>query len=538
MKRSEFEKLLKRIDKESFWEFYRTHSIRITGENFDITSSTVERIAKEYGLKKSPEDIRLTSINTCMEKYGVTNVAKLPEIIKKIDEVKRANGSYDNQAEKLQAAKIKKHGSIEAAIESMLRNQQKALVEKYGSLEKAYAKQQEARLKTMQQRYGCDNPFQVPGVKEKIKKTSLDKFGVEYPNQCKEVQDKIFQSTLNSCGPDNFNNWKQGQQTRILNSGSLEASYQQGLVKQRKTNLERYGAECVLVTPHVVSFSKKKNSTPNIAFANLLKRYKVEFQQEFVIESKSFDFKCGNTLIEIDPSISHNITSNPFYTEKPFDKTYHAEKSALAEKHGYRCIHIWDWDNAELLVQQFLVPRTKVYARQCVVKEVSGDTAKSFINSYHLQGDTPAKIRLGLFHEDTLVAIMTFGAPRYNKNYEYELIRYCSSCNIVGGSKKLFTYFIRHYQPTSIVSYCDRSKFVGDTYNKLGFVEINKSISSHWYNMKTKQHILDSTLRKRGFDQLFGTNYGKGTSNRQLMIDHGFVEIFDCGQATYSWKLD
>mgnify|MGYP007037140579 CR=1 FL=1 len=85
---------------------------------------------------------------------------------------------------------------------------------------------------------------------------------------------------------------------------------------------------------------------------------------------------------------------------------------------------------------------------------------------------------------------MTFGKPRYNKNYEYELIRYCSSKNIVGGAEKLFNYFIKTYNPKSIISYCDWSKFNGDVYLKLGFIYKSYSIGKHWYNIKTKKQNL------------------------------------------------
>ena len=61
-------------------------------------------------------------------------------------------------------------------------------------------------------------------------------------------------------------------------------------------------------------------------------------------------------------------------------------------------------------------------------------------------------------------------------------------------------------------------------------------ISQQIYNIKTKQHITDNLLRQRGFDQLFETNYGKGTSNEELMIMHGFIEVYDCGQLTYVWN--
>ena len=131
---------------------------------------------------------------------------------------------------------------------------------------------------------------------------------------------------------------------------------------------------------------------------------------------------------------------------------------------------------------------------------------------------------------------MTFGKPRYNKHYQYELIRYCSCYNIIGGAEKLFKHFIKDYSPTSIISYCDNSKFSGKVYNQLGFdlIDYGKP-SKHWYNIKTNQHITDNLLRQRGFDQLFGTNYGKGTSNEELMKLHDFVEVYDCGQSKYVW---
>ena len=56
-------------------------------------------------------------------------------------------------------------------------------------------------------------------------------------------------------------------------------------------------------------------------------------------------------------------------------------------------------------------------------------------------------------------------------------------------------------------------------------------------NIKTKQHITDNLLRARGFDQLFNTNFGKGTSNDELMLQAGFVTVYDCGQATYVLKI-
>ena len=177
-------------------------------------------------------------------------------------------------------------------------------------------------------------------------------------------------------------------------------------------------------------------------------------------------------------------------------------------------------------------------ARKCIIKSVEEEEARNFINSYHIQGYVKATISIGLYYNDNLISIMTFGKPRYNKNYEYELVRYCASKNVIGGAERLFKYFLNNHQPSSIISYCDLSKFSGDTYLKLGFkLKRISAPAKHWYNIKTKQHITDNLLRARGFDQLFNTNFGKGTSNDELMLQAGFVTVYDCGQATYVLKL-
>ena len=165
--------------------------------------------------------------------------------------------------------------------------------------------------------------------------------------------------------------------------------------------------------------------------------------------------------------------------------------------------------------------------------------AAEFINKFHLQSYAKDSIRIGLYLDDELLSVMTFDKPRYNKKYQYELVRYCSKCNVLGGVEKIWENFLKKYTPESVVSYCDLSKFDGLVYHELGFfVNSKPQPSKHWYNLKTGQHITDNLLRQRGFDQLFKTNYGKGTSNDELMKQNGFVEIYDCGQKTYIWKAN
>lgn len=269
----------------------------------------------------------------------------------------------------------------------------------------------------------------------------------------------------------------------------------------------------------------KEPSDLKTRVTSLLDNAGINYTINYSLGTFQYDFKVDNILIEINPYSTHS--------SKQIEKDYHLRKSNIAKENGYHCIHIWDWDNIDAIIH-LLKRKDSIGARQCKIKEVSKKEAIDFINKYHIQGYARDKIRLGLYFKDELVSIMTFDRPRYNKNYEYELVRYCSSLNITGGSKKLFNYFLKSYSPNSICSYCDISKFTGKTYDDLGFslVRIN-SPAVHWYDGKT--HITDNLLRQWGFDNLFNTSYGKGTSNRELMLSHGFVEVYDCGQATYEY---
>ena len=91
--------------------------------------------------------------------------------------------------------------------------------------------------------------------------------------------------------------------------------------------------------------------------------------------------------------------------------------------------------------------------------------SKIFLNNNHIQGNDKSQIYLGLYYNEELISVMTFGSPRIamgnkNKNYNknsYELIRFCNklNTNVVGGASKLLKYFIKNYKPEHIFSFAD-----------------------------------------------------------------------------------
>lgn len=196
-------------------------------------------------------------------------------------------------------------------------------------------------------------------------------------------------------------------------------------------------------------------------------------------------------------------------------------------------MQLFPWDNPITIIKN----KVKLGARHCeIVIPPLKDTVE-FLNKYHYQKSCNGQIiRYGLEYKNQLVAVMTFGHPRYKANCQYELLRLCYHPNflIMGGSKRLFNQFIKDYTPNSIVSYCDRSKFTGDIYASLGMKQISKgNPRKHFWRAADNKHITMAELLKHGADQLIGTNEGKGADNEKILLKEGFEIILDRGQDTY-----
>jgi len=460
---------------------------------------------------------------TFLKKYGVDNPAKSKEVLAKIQKtnLERYGVEYSAQSdivkEKVKTTNLKKYGVEYSFQANEVKDKIKATnLERYGVDNPSKSDIIKTRIvESNRKNLGVDYPMQSKDVMDKSRVTSFEKYGTEYPNQSDIVKSKIDASTLEHYG---------------VNRVCKLDEFKQKVVD---TNRERYGVDytCLIYSGKL----RGNDSSYNRSFAELLDDNGIKYEREFLLQKYSYDFKVGETLIEINPTATHNTHFNP-YGKNRIDANYHRGKSKLAKDSGYSVIHVFDWDDVDKVVQ-LLKFRVTAYARKCDVKVVSEIDTNNYLDMYHLQGTCRGqKIRLGLYHDNQLVSLMTFGKSRFNKSCEYELLRYCSHYNVVGGAERLFKYFVDNYKPNSIVSYCDTSKFSGKVYDALGFKYIKtNSPRKHWYSLKEKRHITDGLLLSQGYDRLFKENHGKGTSNEELILNRGYLPVYDCGQATYVW---
>lgn len=248
--------------------------------------------------------------------------------------------------------------------------------------------------------------------------------------------------------------------------------------------------------------------------------------------------------IEVDGSYWHS--------QKLKDPKYHQNKSLECLNAGVRLIHIFEYEwvqdetreKIKQLLRNALSSNTQtVYDYECYIKEIDTDIEREFLNSYHLQGYASSSIKYGLYsqQDDELISIMTFGASRFNNQYQYELIRYCNKpqIRVIGGAEKLFKRFIKDHNPEQIISYCSMSKFNGGVYSRLGFNRADRFITEPnyvWvpYNFSNDKTVLTryqtqiKKLKDQGLDVY-------GHTEDEIMQNRGYFKIYDSGNMRFVW---
>lgn len=238
-----------------------------------------------------------------------------------------------------------------------------------------------------------------------------------------------------------------------------------------------------------------------------------------------------------------------WHSETHKDRLYHQSKSKLAEEAGIRLIHIWEYDWETKRDQYLSIIRNalglndrKIGARKCHVREISVDAKREFLVANHFQGNDNAQIRLGLFHEDELVSVMTFGRARFvkGKPYDFELLRFCSAAgtNVQGGASKLFAHFQSIHPEASVVSYSDNGRTTGGMYRSLGFELSHESEPSYVWTNQYSDVIsrYSAQVHRLKTDDLLQAKYGdalQSMSESQIMKAEKYFRIYDSGSKVW-----
>jgi rubrerythrin len=264
------------------------------------------------------------------------------------------------------------------------------------------------------------------------------------------------------------------------------------------------------------------------------------------------DPKTGG-LLEWDifiPSKNIAIEYNGVYfhsfPRKDYD--YHLRKTQASAKVGVRLIHVsdLDWRLNKRVVQKTLkhalgVTSKRYYARKLTISKNTKLTKlrRAFYEANHLQGSPRKGITYALKDGKKLIALMTFckiqseRGLKFSKGH-YELIRFACNGSIIGGASKLFTAFLREYNPKRIISYSQNDWFSGAVYAQLNFKlikEIGPDYRTVWAGrLKHKSYTRRNKLAKR-----LGNKFNAQLTEMENLIHNNISILFDSGKKKWEW---
>lgn len=269
-----------------------------------------------------------------------------------------------------------------------------------------------------------------------------------------------------------------------------------------------------------------------------------------ILNGKEIDLLIPELDIGIE--INGNYYHSEIMGEK--GKQYHLDKVKMANDNNIKLLQFFE--DEIVLKEEIVLSRLssvlnlnkRIFARKCTLLPISKKISKDFLNKNHLQGDTIDKYRFGLYYNDTLVSVMTFGNKRKslgnknNKNSEFELVRFCSILHttVIGAFSKILNYFIINYKPSKIETYADIRwsgiNHLDTVYSKNNFIFVHKTPPNYWYvkkdNYLNRYHRF--LFRK---NVLVAEGFSKNETEWEIMQKKGYDRIWDCGSLKFELNI-
>lgn len=479
--------------------------------------------------------VKNKSKQTCITRYGVDNAWKSKEIKEKCSQTKlnRYGDANYNNREKAKSTVQRKYGvDHQMKSESVKDKVKRTNNERYGT--DYYTQTDDFKLKvkkTCNNKYGTDYYVQSNEFKEKSKKTNIKHFNVDNPHKSKEVILKAIQTIHN----------KQSKFEKDNNCTSISTLidlYGQGFlnIKDELTilHLGKYTFISNNDIPRIVEYSSKHNLSRRSYQENQIYKYVKSLCSDAINNSRKVISPYELDIFIPSKNVAIEYNGNYWHSSniKNCDKYGHLHKTELCQLQNIRLIHIfeWEWANRQEICKSIIssalgIYKQKIYARKCIVKEVSSKDAKQFLEENHIQGSINSSHNYGLYYNNELVQLICIGKSRFKKD-EYELLRMCTKLytQVIGGFSKLMKH-----QPYNIVySYIDRSKFTGFSYDNIGFEIINITDPSYTY-YKNNIKLNRISAQKHKLSKLLGESFDSTKTEIENMTNAGWLQVYDCG---------
>ncbi len=547
-------------------------------QNEDVKNKWKNNIIEKYGVDHiSKSDIIKSKIKESnIKKYGVDSYTKTEEYIKKTRETNLGKFGVDHYSKtneyknSVKITNIEKYGvdhyfkSDEHKNNIKLINNEKYGVDWFCQTDEFKNKTKETNLEKRgvehhtkdnafkegiklinNEKYGVDWFCQTDEFRNKTKETCLFRYNTEHYSKTDDYKEKVIKTSMNKYGVNNFMKYD------LYRTNNFKLAINKNYINYINNRYSLFNCENGH-TFEILSYNyiqRIKNNIPLCTVCNPIgdsKSIKEKLLLKYIESISDAEIISSyRDVLEIDiylPELKIGFEFNGLYwhSEKFKEMNYHIDKTNYFRDKGIRIIHIWedDWTFSSDIIKSQInnllnLNSQRIFARKCVVKEVAVKTARRFLDNNHIQGFVSSAFKIGLYHGEELVSIMTFDSFEGRKKMEeggYNLNRFCNklNTNVVGGASKLLNNFIREYDAKRIVSYADKDWSIGQLYYTLGFNNISESKPDYKYIIDNKR-VHKSRYKKSNLKTIL-------TESEQMKKD-GFLKVYDCGKIKFEIKL-
>lgn len=495
-------------------------------------------------------------INTNMKRYGGKSPTSSREVVLKIKNTN--NKRYGNNSSL--------HGKNQEKTDQIF-------LEKYGFISPSKNDIVKEKIRnTNLERYDSESPLQNEDIKLKLIKTNLERYGVSNVSQLNDIKNKIIQNNLLKYNKEHF---FQTDKFKVKRDNTIRDKYgvdnyfnslhrEKHIINQKKINYpdldiieyenriftircDRCESNYKIETD--LLYKRYKNN--NIVCTNCNSKYDKfrssgEIEICFLLDDNGIKYQTSVRDIikgrELDiylPDYNIAIEYNGMFWHSEYfkERGYHKQKNDMCQEANINLLQIWenDWNDQRDKMEDFILNKLgifkkRIYARKCRIGFPSKEEKKSFLDANHIQNNANSSIEIGLYYGNELVSLMTFGKRRLNSKEALELVRFCNKRNyiIIGGASKIFKYFIRNYNFSTIVSYSDNDISNGDIYNILKFEYNGENLNYYWSDGKNRYHRFRFNKQR-----LIKEGYDPNKTENEIMKERGYYRIYGSGIKTW-----
>lgn len=300
----------------------------------------------------------------------------------------------------------------------------------------------------------------------------------------------------------------------------------------RERVFEKYGVD------NVLKLERPKRTT------DLLKQKSILFQQKENNVYINPLIKLKNTLDEINPD--YILTDDMIFDYQELRVVYlngfFCSKSTISKdyllsfiKDDKRTIFVYDYEITDERKFDIIISNIKyalhkvdnrIFARKCVLKEISNKESREFLMKNSLFGYRSASVILGLYYQDELVMVYSFGNNYYGRNGNIEVIRVCTKkdTQVIGGSSKCLKYYIDKYGHDGdvLVFYVDAIHHNGNSMMNDGF-----DYKGHEFG------FMNYYITPERFGEAFNRNPKRNKEIKEMVKSHKVIEVLTNGVDVY-----